>query len=524
MIHETGYFIEWFWAAAEKHIGDSHHNRFCQCITEEIIRHSENPPLARAFLLASVAIDQAMRHNPFCEYEAFARQFSFPRLESHVDWGEVGAEWVVDPYHKFDKKMDWPLGASVFCQLADDIRAWLSKSTWREAAIRTFAVQSKGLAGLFAKYDKEASDVILRSLEHGETPQPIFKMAEVFERPDLVIPLLKLIDPGNKEWDRIVNAGIQIAREHPDLVIPLLKLIDPGNKEWDRLVNVGIQIAGDKRDGLLGFELTKVVGPNTPKGLEFLGILLKIVTGREDTELAIRVLKCLSLPDFMRSPFIDFIAQIVRSGGDGLLALQLWNLSNDGDLYREEALRFAVKAATNSRNPDFVYDIVRIVGKDHPSYPDLVSQFLVAFRKRPKQSTFENLLKVLGDEHPNLYSVLNLANKCNLRLSEKHKILITQERRKVHRQKILRQGDYRLNPRHNHLAAMAQWRSVERLAYIARDRDRKLAYYPAGWADVDDVDISLLDDDTRKALVEKLRSVRKGPWRKLMARLQSTDK
>jgi hypothetical protein len=492
MIPDTGNFIEWFWTATEKRIGVPCHNRFCQCATEDIIRRSGNPPLARAFLLASATIDIWMRKNPFCDYEAFARKFRFPRLESHVGWGDVGGVWVVDSYHKFDKKMDWPLGASVFCQLADDSRAWLSKSTWREAAIRTFAVQSKALARLFAKYDKETSDVILRSLEHGETPQPIFKMAEVFER--------------------------------PDLVMPLLKLIDPGNKEWDRLVNVGIQIVGDKRDGLLGFELTKVVGPNTPKGHEFLGILLKIVTGREDTELAIRVLKCLSLPDFTRSPFIDFIAQIVRSGGDGLLALQLWNLSNDGDLYREEALRFAVKAATNSRNPDFVYDIVRIVGKDHPSYPDLVSQFLVAFRKRPKQSTFENLLKVLGDEHPNLYSVLNFANKCNLRLSEKHKILITQERRKVRRQKILRQGDYRLNPRHNHLAAMAQWRSVERLTYIARDRDRKLAYYPAGWADVDDVDISLLDDDTRKALVEKLRTVRKGPWRKLMARLQSTDK
>jgi hypothetical protein len=156
MIPDTEHLIVWFWAAAEKHIGVPRHNRFCQCGTERIICDSENPPLARSSLLASVAIDKAMRHNPFCDYEAFARQFRFPIIEQHGGgWpDEASATWVVYSYHGWDKKMDWPLGASVFCQLADDLRTWLSKSTWGEAAFRHFSLRSEWLVSLFAKYNK----------------------------------------------------------------------------------------------------------------------------------------------------------------------------------------------------------------------------------------------------------------------------------------------------------------------------------------------------------------------------------
>ena len=96
MIPDTERIIIWFWAVAEKHIGISHQNKICQCATENIICDSGNPALARAFLLVSVAINQAMRHNPFCDYEAFARQFRFPRLEQHGGWpDEASADWVV---------------------------------------------------------------------------------------------------------------------------------------------------------------------------------------------------------------------------------------------------------------------------------------------------------------------------------------------------------------------------------------------------------------------------------------------
>jgi hypothetical protein len=227
----------------------------------------------------------------------------------------------------------------------------------------------------------------------------------------------------------------------------------------------------------------------------------------------------------MRTPFIDFIAQSVRSGSDGSLALRLWDLTSDEDLYHEEALRIALEAATNSWNPDLLYGVAHVVGKEHPSYPDIISRFLASFWKRPSQSAFEKLLKLLGEEHPEFDSVLEFANKCVLRLSEEHqrrrKAEAARKRQSTHQQQQLRQIA-RSNQRHDHLASMAQWLPVERLVYLARECGRSLAYYPADWADVDDGDLALLDEDTRKALVDRLRKIRKGPWRKLMARLQST--
>ena len=66
-------------------------------------------------------------------------------------------------------------------------------------------------------------------------------------------------------------------RERPDLVMHLLKLVGPESQVWDKVVSAGTQIARGKRDGHLGLELTKVVGPNTQKGQKLLGILLQIV-------------------------------------------------------------------------------------------------------------------------------------------------------------------------------------------------------------------------------------------------------
>ena len=227
--------------------------------------------------------------------------------------------------------MDWPLGASVFCQLTDDLRTWLSKFTWGEAAFRYFSIRSGWLVSLFAKYDTGASDSVLRSLEHGEAPQSICNIAEVGERPDLVMHLLKLVPPGSQEWDSVVSAGTQVVH--------------------------------DRSDGLLGLELTKAVGPNTQRAQKLLGILLQIVEENEETELAVRVAKHLSPLHFMRSSFIDHIARSVRSGGDGSLSLQLWELTSDGDLCHEEALRIALEAATNSDNPDLLHGVCRVVGK-----------------------------------------------------------------------------------------------------------------------------------------------------------------
>ena len=170
----------------------------------------------------------------------------------------------------------------------------------------------------------------------------------------------------------------------------------------------------------------------------------------------------------MRKPFIDFIAQSVRSGSDGSMAMHLWDLTSDGDLYHEEALRIALEAATNSCNPDLLYGVAHVVGKEHPSYPNLINRFMSLFWKLPSQSAFEKLLKALGKDHPEFDSVLEFANKLGLRLSEEHqsrrKAEAARKRQSAHQQRQLCQRA-KSSQRQNHLASM-KWLPVERLAYI----------------------------------------------------------
>ena len=111
--------------------------------------------------------------------------------------------------------------------------------------------------------------------------------------------------------------------------------------------------------------------------------------------MAIKVAQYLSPRHVMRNQFIEFIAKNVRSGSNGSFALQLYNLTGEGDLYRNEALRIALEAAINTCNPDLLYEVARIVGKEHPSYPDIIGRLVASFWEKPSQSAFENLLKVM---------------------------------------------------------------------------------------------------------------------------------
>lgn len=489
MIPDTEKLIARFWAVAGKHTVPSRPNRFCQCFTENIICDYDDRALARAFLLVSITINQAMRHNPFCDYESFSRQFSFPTLDAHQGGGEAGAEWVVYSYYGWDKKMDWHLGASLFCQLSKDIRKWLSNFTWGEAAFWHLLLQSKHLVPLFAKHDKDASNSLLGYLEPEVEHRLLYNVAELRERPDLVMHLLGLCRTGGEIWDSVVCAGTKIA--------------------------------SDNGDGNLALELTKVVGSNTQHGHELLDILRQTLSMRKDAKLALRVARYLNPSDPMRSFFIDYLATLVRSSGDGLMALDLWKLTTDGDTYHGEALGISLNAAIVSDSTDLLYGVSRAIGSGHPSYPDLIIRFLSVFRTKPCQSVLEQLLLVLDEEHLEYYSVLELASSHGLHLSEDHrrrkKAEAARKRANMHQQHLLRQKA-KSNERHDHLNSMSHWQPIERLKYIASG-SRPLTYFPVEWADVQDRDIIILSGDVRKALIEKLRTVRKGPWRTLMIRI-----
>jgi hypothetical protein len=59
----------------------------------------------------------------------------------------------------------------------------------------------------------------------------------------------------------------------------------------------------------------------------------------------------------------------------------------------------------------------------------------------------------------------------------------------------------------------------KRLEAICRDKDRSLAFYPAEFAEIDDDFTRNLPTELRHALIDRLQSMRRGPWRKLFTRL-----
>jgi hypothetical protein len=165
MTSSTERLIAWFWEVAPNYAQEDPRYGICQCGTERIISESGNPPRTRAFFLASVAIDQAMKavlDAP--DYEIFAQQFRFPRIRNHGGDGCARADWVVYSHYGWDKEMDWQLGASIFCQLTDDLRIWSLKRTGGEYEFLQFLLRLEWLILLFEKYDKEASESIRRYL------------------------------------------------------------------------------------------------------------------------------------------------------------------------------------------------------------------------------------------------------------------------------------------------------------------------------------------------------------------------
>lgn len=498
-IPDTEHLIGWFWEAVEKEFPSPEQNAICQCATDKIIGASGDSELARAFLLSSVAIDMAMRSNPFFDYESFVRQFRFPRLESHGGGGSVSADWVIHPYHGYDKLMDWPLGAAVFSQLANSLKSQLIQSTWGEAAFRHFSAHVDWIAPVFEKYDKAAADSIRTVLKTGRASDLFFGIAELRKRPDLVMHLLKLTLPGSQVWDTIVSVGIEIVR--------------------------------DTKDGRLGMALVREIDSrpaldaNLQREDELLNLLLQIVAENEDARLAVCVGQHLSTDHHMKSHFIDHVASFVKYHGDGPLAVQLWGLTREEDPNHAEALRIALEAAIVTDSPSLLYDVLKIAGKQHPAYPDVIERLLAAVYQQPSQSSIEKLMNAVGEEHPAFMAVMDLADKHMIylpnavehRRRRKEEAIRLRARMLQQRQSLQREISYQ---RHKLLESMAQLQPHERLAYLARQDAYPLAYYPSEWAAVSNSDIWLLDDKSRISLMEKLKVVRKGPWRELMGRLQ----
>ena len=75
--------------------------------------------------------------------------------------------------------------------------------------------------------------------------------------------------------------------------------------------------------------------------------------------------------------------------------------------------------------------------------------------------------------------------------------------------------------RRTHLEAWLGRSAGERLHQVAVDTQHRVEWYPAEWAEVDESTMRALGEQTRAALVQRLRDLRstRGPWKNLRDRL-----
>ena len=97
----------------------------CQCGTERVIDHSDNPERMRSFMMISVFIDQMVYTHFHHVYSRFQTRFRFPKLFSHGGGGMARPSWFVYSYHDYDRKMDWELARPIAQQLFMDCLNYL---------------------------------------------------------------------------------------------------------------------------------------------------------------------------------------------------------------------------------------------------------------------------------------------------------------------------------------------------------------------------------------------------------------
>lgn len=129
--------IDWFWQewGYKKH--HVQRDGLCQCESESLIEHSNNPNKMRAFLMVSVFIDSFF-YTHYDRYEYFRSMFKIPRLHSHPEPGSYPAEWFCSAVRGSQVSIDWSGVEKIALIAINDIK----KS---EASIEDFFIETKNI-------------------------------------------------------------------------------------------------------------------------------------------------------------------------------------------------------------------------------------------------------------------------------------------------------------------------------------------------------------------------------------------
>ncbi len=129
--------IDWFWQEWGYKKFHVDRDGFCQCESENLIKHSSNPDVMRAFLMVSVFIDQFF-YTHYNDYESFRSKFKTPKLHSHPTAGHHPASWFCYGIRGAEISIDWLCVEKIASIAINDIK----KS---EVDIGDFFIKTKGV-------------------------------------------------------------------------------------------------------------------------------------------------------------------------------------------------------------------------------------------------------------------------------------------------------------------------------------------------------------------------------------------
>ena len=128
---DTDELIKWYWEAFYSFLPNgSNEDGICQCGTENLIKHSDNPNKMRTFLMIASFIDQMMYTHFHEVYLRFRARYRFPKLYSHATIvGMANPGWLVYSYHGYDKMMDWKAARPIAIQLLTECLKFITSET-----------------------------------------------------------------------------------------------------------------------------------------------------------------------------------------------------------------------------------------------------------------------------------------------------------------------------------------------------------------------------------------------------------
>lgn len=113
--------IDWFWQEWSRKKHRVNKDGLCQCESESLIRHSNDPNKMRAFLMISVFIDRFF-YTHYSNYENFRSKFEIPKLHSHPTAGYHPADWFCYGIRGSKVSIDWTDVEKIVSIAINDIR------------------------------------------------------------------------------------------------------------------------------------------------------------------------------------------------------------------------------------------------------------------------------------------------------------------------------------------------------------------------------------------------------------------